>query len=139
MEWTVSRRRRYRRDSQGRFAGAGTKVSTTAKGARTAAKAATKTGARKVATGVSNSYVSGSFTKNLAVGQGGDYKGVKVGAEFKTPKGRGVMVKGIVGVHGKPDRRLDITPTLDKAQKKVTVSAMPNPNRRASAGTRLRR
>lgn len=83
--------------------------------------------------------MQGSFTKNLAVGQGGDYKGVKVGAEFKTPKGRGVLVKGVVGYHGKPNRRLDITPSLEKAQKKVTVSVKPNPSRRASAGTRLRR
>ncbi|MGW6377060.1 hypothetical protein ACWFRB_13455 [Rhodococcus sp. NPDC055112] len=135
----MSRRRSYRRDRLGRFAGAGTKVSATAKGARIAAKAVTKTGATKAAGRIGHSYVQGSFSKNLVVGQGGDYKGVKVGAEFETPKGRGVLVKGIVGYHGKPNRRLDITPSLDKAQKKVTVSVKPNLNRRASAGTRLRR
>lgn len=135
----MARRRNQRRDRLGRFAGAGTKVATTAKGARTAAKAATKTGATKVATGVGKSYVSGSFSKNLVVGQGGEYKGVKLGAEFKTPKGQGVLVKGIVGVHGKPNRRLDITPELDLKQKKLSVHATPNPNRRASAGTKLKK
>ncbi|OQQ31016.1 hypothetical protein A6410_05135 [Prescottella equi] len=135
----MSRRRKYRRDSRGRFAGAGTKVSSTAKGGRTVTKAVVRTGAKKVAGGVGRSYVAGSFTKNLSVGQGGGYKGMKVGAEFKTPKGRGVVVKGIVGYQGRPDRRLDITPSLDKAQKKVTLSARPNPNRRASAGTRVRK
>ncbi|WP_337456188.1 hypothetical protein [Prescottella sp. D32] len=98
-----------------------------------------RTGAKRVAGGVGRSYVAGSFTKNLSVGQGGGYKGMKVGAEFKTPKGRGVVVKGMVGYQGMPDRRLDITPSLDKAQKKVTLSARPNPNRRASAGTRVRK
>ncbi|MBM4728825.1 hypothetical protein GS446_19670 [Rhodococcus hoagii] len=135
----MSRRRKYRRDSRGRFAGAGTKVSTTAKGARTVTKAVVRTGAKKIAGGVGRSYVAGSFTKNLEVGRGGDFKRVQVGAEFKTPKGRGVVVKGIVGVHGKADRRLDITPSLDKAQKKVTLSAKPNPNRRVTAGVKLRK
>ncbi|CDZ92136.1 MULTISPECIES: hypothetical protein [Rhodococcus] len=135
----MARKRNYRRDRLGRFTGAGTKVSASAKGARRAAKAATKTGARKVATGAKNSYVQGSFSRNLVVGQGGEYKGVKVGAEFTTPKGRGVVVKGIVGYHGKPDRRLDITPSLDVEQKKLSVKARPNPNRRASAGTKIRR
>lgn len=131
--------RTYRRDNRGRFASAGTKVSATAKGVRRATKAATATGAKKVATGARKSYVSGSFTRNLEVGQGGGYKGVKVGAEFRTPSGRGALVKGIVGYHGKPNRRLDITPSLDKSQKRVTVAAKPNPNRRAGAGTKLRR
>lgn len=134
----MSRRRNQRRDRLGRFAGTGTKVASTAKGAKSAAKAATKTGAKKVATGVGKSYVQGSFSKNLVVGQGGEYKGVKVGAEFKTPKGRGVLVKGIVGVHGKPDRQFDITPELND-QKKLSVNVKPNPNRRASAGTKVRR
>ncbi|WP_277371170.1 hypothetical protein [Rhodococcus rhodochrous] len=110
-----------------------------AKGARTAARAATKTGATKVTKGVGKSYVSGSFSKHLVVGQGGEYKGVKVGAEFKTPKGRGVLVKGIVGYSGPPNRRFDITPELNKAQKKLSVHAQPRPNRRASAGTKVRR
>ncbi|WP_019288712.1 hypothetical protein [Rhodococcus pyridinivorans] len=114
-------------------------MSASAKAARRAAKAATKTSAKKVTTGVGKSYVSGSFSKNLVVGQGGEYKGVKVGAEFKTPKGRGVLVKGIVGYSGPPNRRLDITPKLDKAQKKLSVHATPNSNRRAAAGTKLRR
>lgn len=128
-------RRSQKRDRLGRFAGAGTKVSATAKGARTAAKAASKTGARKVR----GSYVHGSFEKNLEIGQGGEYKGVKVGAEFRSPAGRGAVVKGIVGYHAKPDRRLNIQPSLEKAQKKLTVTAQPNVNRRAGAGTKVRR
>ncbi|MFZ2175373.1 MAG: hypothetical protein WAW17_15350 [Rhodococcus sp. (in: high G+C Gram-positive bacteria)] len=135
----MARRRNQRRDRLGRFAGTGTKVANTAKGARTAAKSSTKTGATKSPRGVGKSYVSGSFSKNLVVGQGGDYKGVKLGAEFKTPKGRGVLVKGIVGYHGKPDRRVEIKPDLDLKQKKLTVNATPNPNRRASAGTKLKK
>lgn len=135
----MARKRNQRRDRLGRFAGAGTKIASTAKGARTAAKAATKTGAKKVATGIGNSYVPGSFSKNLAVGQGGEYKGIRVGAEFKTPKGRGVVVKGVVGFHGKPNRRFDITPSLDVQQQKLTFAARPNPNRRAAAGTKLKR
>ncbi|MDV2476404.1 hypothetical protein F8M49_15660 [Rhodococcus zopfii] len=131
-------KRNQRRDRLGRFASAGTKVAATTKGASTVAKAATRSGAKKVATGVGNSYVQGSFSKNFVVGQGGEYRGVKVGAEFKTPKGRGVLVKGIVGYHGKPDRRLDITPSL-KDQKKLSVKVKPNPNRRAAAGAKLRR
>ncbi|NMO02530.1 hypothetical protein HH308_15040 [Gordonia sp. TBRC 11910] len=95
--------RTYKRDPLGRFAGAGTKVTSATKRA----------------------YVSGSFTKNLAVGKGGAYKGVKVGAEFRTPKGRGAVAKGIVGYRGKPNRKLDITPSLVKSQKKLTVTARP--------------
>ncbi|QQM52603.1 hypothetical protein [Rhodococcus pyridinivorans] len=135
----MARRRNQRRDRLGRFAGTGTKVSASAKDARRAAKTAMKTGATKVATGIGKSYVSGSFSKNLVVGRGGEYKGVKVGAEFKTPKGRGVLVKGIVGYSGPPNRRYDITPELNKAQKKLSVHATPNPNRRAAAGTKLKR
>lgn len=133
----MSARRNYRRDRLGRFAGAGTKVTTTAKGARTVAKAAAKTGARKVG----STYVNGSFEKNLEIGRGGAYKGVKVGAEFRTPAGRGAVVKGIVGYHGPPNRRLDITPVLDKKQKKLAVTATRNPaaSRRASAGKKLKR
>lgn len=89
---------------------------------------------------MSNAYVKGSFEKHLTVGQGGDYKGVKIGAEFRSPAGRGVLVKGIVGVHGRPDRRVDVTPSLDKAQRKLTVTARANPARRsAAAGTKVRR
>ncbi len=50
-------------------------------------------------------YVKGSVSKNSFVGQGGRYNGVKIGAEFKTPGGRGFLVKGIAGYHGKPKRR----------------------------------
>lgn len=130
-------RRSQKRDRLGRFAGAGTKVASTAKGARIAARAATKTGAHKVG----RTYVKGSFEKHLAIGQGGEYKGVKVGAEFRTPAGRGAVVKGIAGYHGKPDRRLDITPSLEKSQRKLTVTAKPNPasSRKASAGRKVRR
>lgn len=117
----------------------GPKIASTAKGARTATRTATTIGSKKVARGIGNSYVPGSFSKNLVVGQSGEYKGVKVGAEFKTPKGRGVVVKGVVGFHGKPNRRFDITPSLDVQQKKLTFTAKPNPNRRAAAGTKLKR
>lgn len=75
-------------------------------------------------------YVKGSFTRNLYVGQGGSYKGAKVGAEFRTPGGRGVIVKGIAGYHGKPDRRLDVTPSYNKAARAATVTAKPNPRRK---------
>lgn len=134
-------RRTYRRDAMGRFAGAGTKISATAKGARTAAKVATKTGARKVTAEAKRSYVNGSFTKHLEVGRGGDYKGVKVGVELASPKGRGAVVKGVVGYHGKPDCRLDITPELDTKAKKLTVHAKPNPAaaRKAAAGKKVKR
>lgn len=85
-------------------------------------------------------YVKGSFQRNLVVGQSGDYKGVEIGAEFRTPSGHGAIVKGIAGYHGKFDRQLDITPSLDKSQKKVTVTARPNPARRsASAGRKITR
>ncbi|QYB02731.1 hypothetical protein I1A62_36975 [Rhodococcus sp. USK10] len=77
-------------------------------------------------------YVRGSFEKHLEVGRGGDYKRVKVGAEFRTPAGRGVLVKGVAGYHGRPNRPLDITPTLDKPNRRLVVTAKPN----ASAGTR---
>lgn len=114
-------RRKYRRDRIGRFArNAGTKV------------AANRP-----------RYVGGSFAKNLEVGTGGDYKGVKAGAEFRTPAGRGVLVKGIVGVHGSPERRVDVTPSLDKQARALTVTARPNPTRAAArtprnaAGTKV--
>ncbi|MDV7135404.1 hypothetical protein [Williamsia muralis] len=114
-------RRKYRRDRIGRFArNAGTKV------------AANRP-----------RYVAGSFERNLEVGQGGAYKGVKAGAEFRTPAGRGVLVKGIVGVHGSPERRVDVTPSLDKQARALTFTARPNPNRAAArtprnaAGTKV--
>ncbi|WP_223257896.1 hypothetical protein [Rhodococcus sp. ARP2] len=135
----MARKRNQRRDRLGRFSGAGTKIASTAKGARTATKAATKTGAKTVATGIGNSYVPGSFSQNIAVGQSGEYKRIRVGAEFKTPKGRGVVVKGVVGFHGKPNRRFDIKPSLDVQQKKLTFTSKPNPSRGAAAGTKLKR
>ncbi|KXO91301.1 hypothetical protein [Tsukamurella pseudospumae] len=132
-------RRSFKRDRQGRFAGAGSKIGSTAKGAKSAANTAAKTYSKKVGKSVGNAYVNGSFEKHLVVGQGGDYKGVKVGAEFRSPAGRGVVVKGIAGYHGKPNRRLDVTPSLDKAQKQLTVTAKPNPARRsAAAGRKVR-
>ncbi|WP_307109747.1 hypothetical protein [Rhodococcus sp. SORGH_AS_0303] len=130
--------RRPKRDRNGRFA-------TTAGTAARAAKSATKASGRKATKKVRRAYVNGSFEKNLEVGQGGDYKGVKVGAEFKSPAGRGAVVKGIVGYHGKPDRRVDVTPKLDKPAKTVTVTVKPNPTRasstprRASAGSKTMR
>lgn len=131
-------KRRYRRDRLGRFASGGTKLSATAGGVKKAAKAATTDSAKKVGGKVGDAYVAGSFTKHLEIGQGGSYKGVKVGAEFCAPSGRAVMVKGIAGYHGKLDRRLDVTPKLDKAQKKLTVTARPNPAR-PTPGKKVRR
>ncbi|MFE6919702.1 hypothetical protein ACFVAV_01520 [Nocardia sp. NPDC057663] len=128
-------RRSYKRDKRGRFASvAGAKVSGTARSARRVARSAARTGAHKVSAGVRGAYVQGSFEKNLEVGQGGDYKGVKVGAEFRTPSGRGVIGKAIVGYHGKPDRRLDVTPKLDKPTKTLTVTVTVKPN----AGAKVR-
>lgn len=130
-------RRNYKRDSRGRFARvSGAKVGSTAKAARRAARSATASGARRVSAGVRGAYVSGSFEKNLEVGQGGDYKGVKIGAEFQTPSGRGVLTKAIVGYHGKPDRRLDVTPKLDKPARELTITVRPNTARKASAGSK---
>lgn len=115
------RRRSWKRDALGRFAkSAGTKI----RGSRPR-------------------YVAGSFAKNLEVGTGGDYKGAKAGAEFRTPAGRGVLVKGIVGYHGKPDRKFEVTPSLNKQARELTVTARPNPNRAAArtprnaAGTKV--
>ena len=126
-------RRVQKRDRLGRFAGAGSKVASST-------KAATANAGKKATGAASTASVKGSFEKHLTVGQGCDYKGVKVGAEFRSLAGRGVVAKGIVGYHGRPDRRLDVTPSLDKAQKKLTVTAKPNPARRsAAAGQKVRR
>ncbi|WP_068380966.1 hypothetical protein [Rhodococcus sp. EPR-157] len=118
-------RRKPKRDSRGRFS----RVA----GAKVATKTATRAVGRKASAKVRQSYVKGSFEKNLEVGQGGAYKGAKVGAEFRTPAGRGALVKGIVGYHGKPDRRLDVTPTLDKPKRELTVRVRPNSARKMSA------
>lgn len=108
------RRRTYKRDRIGRFArNAGTKVATNRP-----------------------RYVAGSFERNLEVGQSGAFKVAKAGAEFRTPAGRGVLVKGIVGVHGKPDRRIDVTPALNKQARELTVTARPNPNRATARNAR---
>ncbi|WP_324189087.1 hypothetical protein [Nocardia otitidiscaviarum] len=112
------------------------KLPKSAKAAGRVASAATRTGARKVRASARGAYVQGSFEKHLAVGQGGDYKGVKVGAEFRTPSGRGLVTKAIVGYHGKPDRRLDVTPKLDKPNRALTVTVKPNPGRKSGAGTK---
>jgi hypothetical protein len=118
-------RRAYKRDRHGRFAkGAG----------RSAARKTARAVARGTGRRVRRSYVAGSFTRNLDVGQGGSYKGVKVGAEFRTPAGRGVAVKGIVGYQGRPERRLDVTPRLNKTKREFTVTVKKNP-----AGRRLKR
>lgn len=92
-----------------------------------------KVTARKARRAVRDAYVKGSFEKNLHVGTGGSYKGAKVGAEFRSPNGRGVLVKGIVGYHGKPDRKIDVTPSLDKPTKTLTVTVKPNPGRKPTA------
>lgn len=118
--------RRPKRDRNGRFA-------KTAGTAARAVKSATKASGRKATRKVRRAYVKGSFEKNLEVGQSGAYKGVKVGAEFTSPAGRGVVVKGIVGYHGKPDRLIDVKPKLNKPAKTLTVAVRPNPARSTSA------
>lgn len=119
--------RNYRRDAFGRFANVG---STT--------KVATKSVAKGAARRARQSYVKGSFTKNLEVGRGGDFAGIKAGVELKTPAGRGVLVKGIVGYHGKPDRRVVVTPSLDTSTKTLKVSAKPNPARLSARSSGVR-
>ena len=94
------------------------------------ARLAASSTSRRVAGTVAKSYVRGSFERNLEVGQGGAFKGVKAGAEFRTPAGRGVLVKGIVGYHGKPDRPFDVTPSLNKRTRTMTVKVKPNPGRK---------
>lgn len=129
--------RSYKRDRKGRFSSvAGVKVPKGAKAVRSVARAATRSGARKVTATARGAYMSGSFEKHLEVGRGGAYKGVKVGAEFRTSSGRGVLTKAIVGYHGKPDRRLDVTPKLDKPARTLTVTVKPNPARTSPAGTK---
>lgn len=118
-------RRKAKRDSNGRFS----RVA----GAKVATKAAGRAVGRKTTRKVRQSYVKGSFEKNLEIGQGGNYKGANVGVEFRTPAGRGALVKGIVGYHGKPDRLLDVTPKLDKPKRELTVRVRPNPARNVSA------
>ncbi|MDP0398755.1 hypothetical protein [Tsukamurella strandjordii] len=94
--------------------------------------------ATKARRAVGNAYVKGSFEKNLHVGTGGSYKGVKAGVEFRSPKGRGVLVKGIAGYHGTPNRRLDVTPSLDKPTRTLTVKVRPNPGRKTTAARSAR-
>jgi len=136
-------RRSFKRDSKGRFS----RVA----GAKGAAKAATRVVGHKATKKVCQSYVRGSFEKNLSVGRSGDYKAAKAGAEFRTATGRGFLVKGTVGYHGKPGRRLDVMPRLDKPKRELTVTVRKNPAgtkmgnspkappRSAGAGTRMRR
>ncbi|MDV8008625.1 hypothetical protein [Rhodococcus sp. IEGM 1318] len=136
-------RRSFKRDSKGRFS----RVA----GAKGAAKVATRAVGRSVTRKVRRSYVKGSFEKHLVVGKGGDYKGAKVGVEFRTPAGRGLLGKAILGYHGRPDRKLDVTPTLDKPNRELTVTVRKNPAgskvgskpktppRSASSGTKMRR
>ncbi|WP_051613043.1 hypothetical protein [Rhodococcus sp. UNC23MFCrub1.1] len=132
--------RQFKRKRNGQFA-------KTAGSAARAVKSATKASGRKATKKVRRSYVKGSFEKNLEVGQGGAYKGVKVGAEFRSPAGRGAVVKGIVGYHGKPDRLLDVKPKLNKPAKTLTVTVKPNsaPSsssasaKRATAGSKTMR
>lgn len=136
-------RRSFKRDSKGRFS----RVA----GAKGAAKAATRVVGRKATKKVRQSHVKGSFEKNLSVGRSGDYKAAKAGAEFRTATGRGFLVKGTVGYHGKPGRRLDVTPRLDKPKRELTVTVRKNsagtkvsskpkaPPRSASSGTKVRR
>ena len=75
----IAKRRNIKRDSSGRFSRvAGVKVAT-----KTAGRAVGRKATRKVR----QSYVKGSFEKSLEIGQGGNYKGAKVGVEFRTPTG----------------------------------------------------
>jgi len=136
----AERRNVIRRDSRGRFArAAGAKVAT-----KTAARKVRKSAVRKT----KQSYVKGSFTRNLFVGESDTgHKGFKVGAELRSPAGRSVVGKAIVGYHGRPDRRVDVTPRLDKPKKALVVTVKPNPGRKkraapsskTTAGTRLKR
>lgn len=127
-------RRIQKRDRLGRFAGAGSKVVGST-------KAATANAGKKATKSVSNAYVKGSLTDELHVGTlPGGFKGASVGSQYRTPKGRGFVVRASVGYHGASNRRLDVTPSLDKAQRKLTVTAKPNPaSRKATAGSKVRR
>ncbi|WP_157117101.1 hypothetical protein [Nocardia vaccinii] len=59
-----------------------------------------------------------------------------MGAEFRAPGGRGLLTNAIVGYHGKPDRRLDVTPKLDKSSRMLTLTVKPSPARSSPAGTK---
>jgi hypothetical protein len=63
-----------------------------------------KAGAGAAVGAARNSYVRGSAKSESYVGTSGDgkFNGVKVGAQFKVPGNRTVLVKGIVGVSTKP-------------------------------------
>lgn len=136
-------RRSSKRDSKGRFS----RVA----GAKGAAKAATRTVGPQSHEESPPVLREGSFEKNLSAGQRGDYKAAKAGAEFRTATGRGLLVEGTVGYHGKPGRRLDATPRLDKPQRELAATVRKNsagtkvssepkaPPRSASSGTKVRR
>lgn len=132
--------RAQRRDRLGRFAGSGSKIAGGAKSARRAASAASKSSARKAGRSLGTAYQRGSFTDELHVGNlSGGYKGASVGARYRTPKGRGLVVRASVGYSGPANKRLDITPGYDKAGRKITVSAKPGPGFSKTTGRKVRR
>lgn len=98
-----------------------------------------KVKAQKARRAAGRAYVKGSARDELHVGVlPGGYKGVSAGARYRTPAGRGVVVRASVGYRGKPDRRLDVTPSLDKPTKTLTVKVKPNPGRKPTAARSAR-
>lgn len=132
----MARQRNLKRDSRGRFSRvAGVKVAT---------KTATRAVGRKATAKVRQSYVRGSAFRHLDVGPSGNFKSATVGAELRTPTGRGGLVRGTIGYRGRDDRRLDVSPVLSKQAKTLTVTVRPNstrksaPSAKASAGSKTR-
>jgi hypothetical protein len=91
-------------------------------------------------------YVPGSVERNTRVGRGGQYVGVKTGAEFRVgTKGRQVLVKAIVGYKG-PDKPPATRPptgggapsgTKATTRQTSTVRTKARPSRRPKSGRKV--
>lgn len=132
--------RHFRRKRNGQFA-------KTAGSAARAAKSATKASGRKATKKVRRAYVPGSGSTHLTIGERDGFKQIRVGGDLRLKAGRAARVAAEVGYRGKPDRRLDVKPVLNKPTKTLTVTVIQNPARssssasakRATAGSRTMR
>lgn len=111
----MARRRTYKRDSLGRFAGGS--VAGAAVGAVVGGAFGSKTARRR--------YIPGSLQRESHLGTSADGKftEAKIGARYTAPGGREVIVKGIVGVSKPKVTKPPKVPSAAAAAKIVRQSA----------------
>ncbi|WP_019744566.1 hypothetical protein [Rhodococcus erythropolis] len=128
--------RNFKRDARGRFARSGGSIAGAAAGAAIGGALGSKAMRKR--------YVSGSLQDHSRIGTSADGKftGAKVGAVYRVPGGRQILVKGSIAVSQKPNAKTKVRVSSDLKNRtgsvKVTQSKPSKPRASTkSAGSKV--